>query len=473
MKNSKVYDISGSPGFGSPTIDILRNGRRERAAQFGLNDENEESFECNQSFPKVFAHQNKNKHPNNFSPDLNRYKGCDLNSVSFLKNNLIKNLNTSRRATQNAFNDTGVSFMNASYLSTTADKSWFLYNQFLNTNSLIPSNIIPEKIITVNNPNKALLVINGRTTEILTANNISCDLFGFTEEKLIGMYLKNLLDLNDESDCEKNQEILMESDRLDQNGRVVLCSGKIFDAVTNNNCHKNEDADLDAEADKRPKIPISMFMQKLTDESEPKCLCVMEPIQRIVGSFSINVKGRIKHYNSNFSYIFGFTNLQGNNHPEGPSSLSAMSASSVLNGKEITELIPSMKIPMSSILKEHRKQPLTGRSLQGENIPMTIKLSFKMIKINKSIVIIVDNSDPVRIKKNFSLFEVLFNCSVNVYTNISGLITVRASDFKINSYNSTFSRFLFGYDEKELLEKNTTKIKNDTSLIRINNFWNT
>lgn len=296
MKNSKVYDVNGSPGFGSPTIDMLRNGRRERAAQFGLIDENEESFECNQSFPKVFTHHNKNKHPNNFSPDLNRYKGCDLNSVSFLKNNLIKNLNTSRRAAQTAFNDTGVSFLNASYLSTTADKSWFLYNQFLNANSLISNNIIPEQIITVNNPNKALLVINGRTTEILTANNISCDLFGFTEEKLIGMNLKNLLDLNDESGCEKKPDILMESDRLDQNGRVVLCSGKVFDAFTNENSEKNEDAEKGEEGEIRSKIPISMFMQKLTDEAEPKCLCVMEPIQRIVGTFSINVKVKFNFF---------------------------------------------------------------------------------------------------------------------------------------------------------------------------------
>ncbi|CAF0712521.1 unnamed protein product [Brachionus calyciflorus] len=435
IKNTKPYEMNGSPDFGSPTIDMLRNGKRERAAQFGLTDENEESFECNQSFPKVFHNHNKLKHTNNFSPDLNRIKGCDLNSVSFLKKNLInKNLNLK----QSVLNETN-SYMNASYLSTTADRSWLLYNHFVNSNCLIQNasnsqNI--DQIITLNNPNKALVVINGRTTEILTANNISCELFGFPEEKLIGMYLKNLLDLSDQPGETKKQDILMESDRLDQNGRVVLCSGKIFDAFTNEKIGViNEEEELDDDNVRKSKIQISMFMQKLTDEQEPKCLCVIEPIQRIVGSFSINVKGRIKNYNANFSYIFGYTMLPSNSH-DVPTSLSSMSASSVLNGKEITELIPSIKIPMSNILPEHRKQPLTGRSLQGENIPMTITF----------------------IKKQLLNEEIIFNCSLSVYTNISGLITVRPSDLKINSYNSTFSRFLFGYDDKELIDKHITTL---------------
>lgn len=297
MKNTKLFGLNNSPGFGSPSIDMLRNGKRERAAQFGLSDENEESFECNQSFPKVFQHHhnNKLKHTNNFSPDLNRIKGCDLNSVSFLKKNLIKNLNTSINRQRNGFNETALSnYMNASCLSTTADKSWLLYNQFSNSNAIIPNYSNGQhidQILTLNNPNKALVVINGRTTEILTANNISCELFGFTEDKLIGMHLKTLLDLTDQND-DRKQEILMESDRLDQNGRVVLCSGKIFEAFTNDKNGKiNEESDGNEEENgTKSKIPISMFMQKLTDEQEPKCLCIMEPIQRIVGTFSINVK---------------------------------------------------------------------------------------------------------------------------------------------------------------------------------------
>ena len=56
--------------------------------------------------------------------------------------------------------------------------------------------------------------------------------------------------------------------------------------------------------------------------------------------------------------------------------------------------------------------------------------------------------------KLFLLYlEIVFNCNLSVYTNISGLITVRPTDYQINSYNSTFSRLMFGYDEKELLNK--------------------
>jgi hypothetical protein len=49
--------------------------------------------------------------------------------------------------------------------------------------------------------------------------------------------------------------------------------------------------------------------------------------------------------------------------------------------------------------------------------------------------------------------EIVFNCNVSVYTNISGLFTVRPTDYQINSYNPTFSRLIFGYDDKELLNK--------------------
>lgn len=292
MKSGRLFDLSNSPSYPSP-LDRLKTGKQERAAQFGLSDECEESFECNQSFPRAMQPISKLK-PSSFSPDLNRMKGFELNSVSFLKKNLIKNFNTSLHAksSHHLFNDTVYhNETGAHCLSTTFDKSWAFYNQFVNTNALVNSNELAEAqndVIPISNPNKALIVINGRTTEILTANNISCDLFGYNESKLIGMKLKDLLDLSEKgSSGDKNQEILMELDRLDQNGRVVLCSGKIFDAITVDPLSGHQQA---GSKDNYLIIPISMYMLKLTDEQEPKCLCVMEPVQRVVGNFAINLK---------------------------------------------------------------------------------------------------------------------------------------------------------------------------------------
>lgn len=49
--------------------------------------------------------------------------------------------------------------------------------------------------------------------------------------------------------------------------------------------------------------------------------------------------------------------------------------------------------------------------------------------------------------------EIVYNCTVSVYTNISGLVTVNPVTYQINSCNGTFSRLVFGYDEKELINK--------------------
>lgn len=389
-----------SMSFASPSLDLIRNGKRERAAQFGLTDENEESFELNQSFPRALVthynhHSNSNTNNNvgtcgvggatgldkHFSPDLNRLRGCELNSVSFYKKNFLKSQQPRSRRSF-LLNDTVYNTSN--YLSTSNivdggggqnDKSWVFYNQFLNTNALITNDDEENYIQLLNNPNKALVVINGRTSEILTANNTSCDLFGYSETTLIGMKLKDLIDLNEEetnevdendeknadkkSNDKKKLEVLMEMDRLDKNGRIVICTGKIFDAYVPdmNTTNKNANNPINQN---RIKMPVSIYIMKLTDEQEPKCLCAMEPIQRVVGSFAINVKGRIKYYNPNFSYIFGYTNWPltqattiANSssavYANSPMRLSNLTTSSILNGKDINELIPSMKLPMSSI----------------------------------------------------------------------------------------------------------------------------
>ena len=455
IESTNSYNNFNPPHSPSDRLNLI--GKKERAAQFGLchDDIGDESFECNQSFPRAMQPHSKYKQSDLAAAgDITHIRGCELNSVNFLKRNLlIKNQNSSRAARRHLLNDTVLNRssttnqMNASYLSQSNcggfDKSWMFYNQFLNSNNQMDS--CEDQLLTLNNPNKALIVINGRTTEILTANDISCDLFGYNESELIGLRLKDLLDLGDSVSSER-KEALMEADRLDQHGRVVLCSGKIFEAFTrsplddiNENENENgEEGERNEETSAKKsvnnnnklKLPISMYMLKLTDEQEPRCLCVMEPIQRIVGTFTINFKGRLCNYNPSFSYIFGYTNAVN----QAPMSLSTLTTTSLLNGKEITEIIPSMKLPINGILPEVRKQLLTGRSLQGENIPLTVNI------LNKHVY----NE------------EIVYNCNVSVYTNISGLITVRPTDYQINSYNPTFSRLLFGYDEKDLLNKPIT-----------------
>jgi PAS domain S-box-containing protein len=103
----------------------------------------------------------------------------------------------------------------------------------------------------------------------LTANDTACELFGYSEDTLIGMKLKDLLDVN----SHHKHDIMMES-HLDDTGNLVLCTGKLFEAIDSNGII----------------IPISICMQKLTNDHEPKCLCMIEPVQRISGNFSINVK---------------------------------------------------------------------------------------------------------------------------------------------------------------------------------------
>jgi serine/threonine protein kinase len=423
----------------SPGLPL--NGRRERAAQFGLSDQSVEAFELNQSFP--FANRPTNK-ANTHSPEINyiarefNTNGFELNAVSFLKKNLTKNkfqnltslLNETQYNNTSYFNanNNNVTNNNQSCLSPTMpshqaqskfDKSWAFFNH-LNNNETADS-----ELVAITNMNKALVVINGRTTEILTANDLSSTLFGYqTEEKLIGMRLRDLIDTqNDEYDK------LIECDRLDQSGRVVMCSGKIFDAVR-----------VDESTNERSTVPISLYMLKLTDEPEPKCLCVMEQVQRVSGTFSVNLKGRIRKYNAKFAYIFGYSNTTNALMPQAntPSSLSSLSASSVLNDKDINQLVPCMKLPcMGSITPEVRKQSLTGRTFQGENIPLVVNMLSKQLINNE---------------------EIVYNCSVSVYTNLSGLFTVRLSDYQINSYNSTFSRLLLGYDERQLLNKPITQL---------------
>lgn len=75
MKSSKLNELVGSPSYPSP-LDHARTGKLQRAAQFGLSYDNEESFECNQSFPRALQMPSKLKNQNDLTTiDINQMKG--------------------------------------------------------------------------------------------------------------------------------------------------------------------------------------------------------------------------------------------------------------------------------------------------------------------------------------------------------------------------------------------------------------
>jgi len=95
MKSACLFEINGSPPSYPSSLDRIRTGKQERAAQFGLSDENEESFECNQSFPRALlqTHHSKLSKQTNFTPDLTRMKGNSRKNFSIEnKRRRIRNL---------------------------------------------------------------------------------------------------------------------------------------------------------------------------------------------------------------------------------------------------------------------------------------------------------------------------------------------------------------------------------------------
>ena len=70
--------------------------------------------------------------------------------------------------------------------------------------------------------NKAIVTIDARTTEILTANDMAAELFSYSQKDLIGMCMSELFT----ESYRGKQEALMEQ-HIDDDGVVVMLSGKV------------------------------------------------------------------------------------------------------------------------------------------------------------------------------------------------------------------------------------------------------
>ena len=67
-----------------------------------------------------------------------------------------------------------------------------------------------------------MVTINARTSEILVANDVACDMFAYTHDELIGMRMSKMFTKSDEA----KPEAIVEQ-HIEENGTVVMVSGKV------------------------------------------------------------------------------------------------------------------------------------------------------------------------------------------------------------------------------------------------------
>ncbi|PWA25176.1 hypothetical protein CCH79_00005249 [Gambusia affinis] len=184
------------------------------------------------------------------------------------------------------------------------------------------------------NPNKVVLVVSHKTTEILSANDQALKLFECSTEDLVGKKLSSVL--------KKTTQVLEESLEEDYqlaDGTVAIVSGKVVDAVT-----------LSGE------VPVSVCTHRQSENEDR--LIMMECVERISSFVSFSQDGSI------LSCDLAFACLHGYHNPE------------ELKGVSVKELIPSLQIPVYShaLPKMLRVQKVCGRSTGGASVPLYVKL---------------------------------------------------------------------------------------------------
>ncbi|XP_050395155.1 PAS domain-containing serine/threonine-protein kinase [Patella vulgata] len=378
----------GTPSYPSP-LDRIRDGRSKvsRAEQLGLVVENEASFELNQSFPKV-AKSKMKEVLDVTTPNLDQFECEGLNDVSFSP----------------GFSKGSFSIAETS-LDLSLNESWSFYNYVGGGET---GHVFPQA---VRNPNKAICTINAKTSEILVANEMACDLFGYDKSQLIGRNLKDMIQLKS-----LDQMFLSES-HLQLNGDIVDISGKVFDVTDSDGIS----------------IPVSLWVKKLDNQHDSieevkpllKCLVVMEPVKRTVATVTFTKQGRIVSCDHQMALMYGCSNI------------------SDVIGLELNQMIPAIRYPVDdTIPKDVRSQTATGRTKHGATFPLSLQIC--STKEMSDIEPVVQDDDVEE--------ESLYYGIIWVFANISGMICFLPNG-KIHSVNESMARLLFGFQKQDLIGK--------------------
>ncbi|XP_078066251.1 PAS domain-containing serine/threonine-protein kinase [Mustelus asterias] len=381
--------------------DSLGNGKRTRAALFGLEKKLNDSFDLSKTFPRVAKPAFRKAAPGTYW-NLESFTGESLNSYSY-----------SSVASRNLLlTDLSASFSCPGSASNVSSNFWKLLGG--DGSTTLPA--------AVRNPNKAILTIDGLTTEILVANDMACKLLCYSSKELIGQKLSLLVSKSSHA----LEEVLYE-EHPEVDGQVMTISGKVIDIISSGGVE----------------IPVSVWMKCMTDEDRQCCIVVMEPVERLTASVTFTGSGRIVSCDASFAYLHGYT------------------AADEVTGFSITDIIPSIKIPSPhmKIPKNLKIQRAAGRAKDGTTFPLSIKLSIKVLE-DQSTEAHHQFQPPAESKEGdanqaITGTKVVFSGIVWVFTTISGLITL-LPDGAIHSLNNNFALMLFGYENRELLGKNIT-----------------
>ncbi|XP_067938183.1 PAS domain-containing serine/threonine-protein kinase-like [Watersipora subatra] len=386
--------MAGGSACPSP-LDRIRTGKRERAAQLGLATYNcEYSFEANQSFPKSTLTKLREEVSSPTKQDTLAAIGKGVHDVSF-----------SRPASRGSFGVSPLpptdvaSHLNASH-EQSLNQSWIFYKYTATSGASSPeSQSLTESAPPTDpfpiNPNKSVVTINPRTTEILMANDMACELFGKADVELIGERLTELLNLK-----HKGQGSLGELDLDPETGEIVQISGRIMEASHTDGVS----------------LSVSVWTSLLKTDSGNRCIVVMEPVQKIASTATVSHNRLVLTCDNSFVNLFGY------------------SSSGELIDADIDTVLPFIKLPSEggALLEEHRKQTTTGLSKSGSSFPVSLRINSTTSKETAS--------------------KPTYTVTVWVFTSISGLVTV-SSTGAITAINDNFAKFLCGYQPSELIGK--------------------
>ncbi|XP_077560384.1 PAS domain containing serine/threonine kinase isoform X2 [Haemaphysalis longicornis] len=290
--------------------------------------------------------------------------------------------------------------------------SWVFYSGGEGASSAAPASLLQ--------PGKAIVTIDAATTQILTANKAACALLGVPSTQVGSRRLSDFLAMK------KGQYALTEAD-VDASGEVVVIAGKVMDLI-----------DSDGEV-----VPVSVWVRKLDSDSEPRCLVVMEPVQRTTAVVTFDsARGQILSADKGLAMLCGY------------------SEGSELEGTLITDIIPSLVLPtcQDGVVKTVRKQQATGRTRDGSSFPLSILLEPVSSTEDNRGEPLDCHSDPSGGGGEGGLERAgVYRGVVWVFANISGMITV-LPDGSIHSCNTNFSLMLFGYTQNQLQGKHITVV---------------